>query len=656
MEFYPCSLDRLLADCDKHAYPLRGDLVLGWLRGLVEGLYDLHVKYGVVHRDVKPNNIMFQMPGENRRYAPASLLPSDEMVLIDFGTVCRIGERGQLEVLRGQDPCKDPYFYPADAGDTTHPRPPFTPAADVYGLGQVMLEIAKVVPPRERGLLEDVGRECLQPVNTRPTAADVLLRLSPSPRVFGPVPAGPVANPPLTAGGEGEPTGYPPGAHQDFVGRQFVRTALDTYHEERWQKKQGGIFVVVGPPGIGKTALLTQLARMNPALPRFFFSYSERRVGADAMVRALFQQLCQAFQIQAQLPADTRSYTADHLGQLLEQAASRPGGIPGRMLVCVDALDECEDPSEALRLIPTAKLPSGILLVLSTRPEVSGRSILPLLPRDAKKVEIDPLSAENLDDVRRYFRQQLAGLVSDGQALQMARNCGGLFLIAVALCGDVLHHGVSVAEAIQATYAIAAGPRGGEIFRSYTWSWQRRCQQFPEELLKELVAVLNVTRGWICQGEIKRILKWSERNRKTPVWDQDERTERMIVALSWFLEDQRRDGRVLGDGDAVNYRVRHKTVHEYLATPAPTGLGLGEGKQHEMHRCFGRHYLDRAEERDYKQRRAGWAKVDVYGRLNAVYHLLASMDREATEQGADLLTCPEYLQATLGDEPSDEPY
>jgi serine/threonine protein kinase len=725
MEYYPCSLERLLRDCRKWGYVLDLARAIGWLRGLVEGLTTLHVKHGQVHRDVKPSNIMFRMPGlpgEERRYAaPGSLRPSDQLVLIDFGAICRNGTRGQLEVRQGDGPWKDPAFYRAGPEDSAHARPPFTPAADVFALGQVILALAQAVGPRERARLEALGRECLVPVAGRPSAADVLSGL----RLLS-APSGPEAVPAAPAGSEPrEPTGYAPHKHQQFVGREFVRNALEAHYRDHC-KEAGGTFVVVGPPGVGKTALLTQLAGMGPALPRFFFSYSERRVGPDAMVRALYQQLCRAFAIPSQLPANPSSYTADHLAELLKTVAGGAGGAPGRLLICVDALDECEDPHRALCLLPMEALPAGVLLVLSTRPEVSGRFVLGLLPPEAGTLEIDPTSDENLGDVRDYFLRQLGDEVSRDQALQMARNCGGIFLIAVHLCNDVLREGVSVGEAIQATYTIAAGARfqitdrslaalreagapgavlarlgelkkrgplprepfvteletalaatgdrdererlrglllkhatsgPNEVSRAYKWSWERRCGQFREEVLKELVSLLAVTRGWISRGEVKAALRWYEeafKPRRNWLWDQDEVTERTIDALTWFLEDRRLDGAPVGEGDAVEYRLRHRTVSEFIAAPPPTGLGIGEAKQCEMHRCLGQHYLARAEAL-HEQRQAGWAGVDGYGRANAPYHLLASKDGKAARQAVGLLTNPDYLQATLGDEPCDEP-
>ena len=124
----------------------------------------LHAR-GVVHRDVKPGNILFASDGSPR--------------LADFGVAARIGARGTLgdawEELRvGTAPYAAPEL-------RSPPLPPADPAADVYALAVLWGEMFGGAPPREitRALHPDPAR--------RPASVAVLLSATPSehePRTF----------------------------------------------------------------------------------------------------------------------------------------------------------------------------------------------------------------------------------------------------------------------------------------------------------------------------------------------------------------------------------------------------------------------------------------------------------------------------------------
>ncbi|HEX8451941.1 MAG TPA: serine/threonine-protein kinase [Longimicrobium sp.] len=105
---------------------------------LADTLSRLHAR-GIVHRDVKPSNVLFTVRGELR--------------LADFGVAARIGSRGTLgdewEELRvGTPPYAAPEQWVAPAASAHH-------AADVYALGVVLYEMLTARLPWEPLARED---------------------------------------------------------------------------------------------------------------------------------------------------------------------------------------------------------------------------------------------------------------------------------------------------------------------------------------------------------------------------------------------------------------------------------------------------------------------------------------------------------------------
>ncbi len=108
--------------------PLPPAEAVGLLRAVAEAVAHAHAQ-GVVHRDLKPNNILLGRDGRPR--------------VTDFGIAKRLGEASRLTVS-GQILGTPAYMAPEQAGG----KPDAVgPAADVYALGAVLYTLLVGIPP-----------------------------------------------------------------------------------------------------------------------------------------------------------------------------------------------------------------------------------------------------------------------------------------------------------------------------------------------------------------------------------------------------------------------------------------------------------------------------------------------------------------------------
>ena len=654
MEYYPRTLGQVLHSCRNSNHFLSADRVLAWLEGLIGGLQVLHTHCRLVHRDIKPNNIMFKLVGPNRRFTtPAGLQAHDLMMLTDFGTVCPVNTRECVRVNR--DAWKDPRYFPAaDEDDGEYPA--FQPDADIYSLGKVIEVIAEQVDPRHAGRLRDLAGQCLHS-SVRPSAADLAqhlgtLRQGP-PEAASPVQLLPLPTPPST-GASAPPSGYLPNRHENFVGRRFVFAAFEDYYTRCEDLQQGGVFLVIGPAGIGKSALLTNWAGIGGPSPGFYYRYGGGLKHSSQMVLSLAEQIARRFSLP--LPAAPSVLSVNYLKDILTQAG-RVMKQGQRSLIFVDALDECDDARDAIELIPRSELPRGIFFVVSAREQKPGWPtttdwLAPFV--GCGRITIDPQSEGNLQDIQDYLRLQLGESLSRSERQELAENTGGLFLIASLLCRDI-HNGM---RTIPETLAFTRGwgkLQGGELFAQfYTESWARAVvsmQQDGEGPLKQLATVMTVARDAIGPEALGNILGWE---------DPDLR-DRRIQAIRWFLEPRPDPDAVQEPQEDLNSNapasiqvltLLHQSIREFFED-TKKGLGLDQKRRSRMHRQIGKYYHQAGGSNGQRWTETGpdgRPVIDYYGRCNAVSHLLATEEPECVRHAIELLTTPSFLQATLGDE------
>lgn len=273
------------------------------------------------------------------------------------------------QVLRA---CDDSFRFPSS--QDALPRQRCVPAMDLFSFGLVLRELAKVTEGDAKWL-EDAAADCTQPEpGRRPRAADLFLRLAPDwdeqVRLI-------------------REAGHRPEQHRDFEGRTFITEgAFEPFAQSCGDR--GGIFVIEGPAGVGKTALLTNWPERAGQPFGFYFRYRDNRTRAAAMPQAIAEQLGRRFGLEFRPPADDQDWTAT-LERLCADVARQPAA-PQRLLIFVDGLDEADDPARAVGFIPKT-LPRGVFVIASTRPPARGKDHLALLR--AAGAHLFPLRADD---------------------------------------------------------------------------------------------------------------------------------------------------------------------------------------------------------------------------------------------------------------------
>lgn len=136
---------------------LPAEWVVFWCRQLAAGCHHLHTVSRLVHRDLKPDNIMLRYPAEHHHGALESLRHGTA-VIIDLDCASPIGGPQRMEVY--QDKWKDERYFRISE---KHPKvPPPPPQADVNSLGRVMVALCDRIEGGSELWLRDVANKCIR--------------------------------------------------------------------------------------------------------------------------------------------------------------------------------------------------------------------------------------------------------------------------------------------------------------------------------------------------------------------------------------------------------------------------------------------------------------------------------------------------------------
>lgn len=319
---------------------------------------------------------------------------------------------------------------------------------------------------------------------------------------------------------------------RNFVGRDFIFRAVDELLED--PEFASGYILIRGEPGIGKTALLSQLVKTRGYVHHFNIAPQNIR-STRAFLENVCAQLIVRYQLpHAMLPPEAAQDSA-FLTQLLAEAAERAGDQP--VVVLVDALDEAEDAglaATANRLYLPAVLPEQVFFVLTSREQIDYRLDIDR-HEDLYLRDDDP---QNLADVRAYIRNFLQAHQQDMTARIAAWNIGagdfvelltdksqGNFMYLVHVLADIRTGGLSP----ESLDNIRDLPRGLRAYYQRHWRTMRahdqdRFERIYEPVLRILATVrepvtLTAVQEWtnIEPARIREVIRdWRPFLNETP--------------------------------------------------------------------------------------------------------------------------------------------
>lgn len=188
---------------------------------------------------------------------------------------------------------------------------------------------------------------------------------------------------------------------EDFTGRQWLKADLDAFLHDPGRDR--GAWLLVGEAGVGKTTFLAHLVQERGYL-HFFCELAPGDANLPRTIQSLAAQLVTRFRLEPYasrdaLPQPLLQYP-DFLVRLLCMAAGKLNAGE-QLVIVVDALDEAGTTPSGNPIALPRRLPQGVYLILSQRPQPIALSIEPM-PR---RVDLRAEGGANRRDVETYLKQ-----------------------------------------------------------------------------------------------------------------------------------------------------------------------------------------------------------------------------------------------------------
>ena len=213
---------------------------------------------------------------------------------------------------------------------------------------------------------------------------------------------------------------------EDFVGREYIFDEIDRYVNDDEQFKSGYI-VVLGEPGIGKSAMMAQLVKQKEFVHHF---NTENVYSTEQFWANICSQLILKYGLEySDLPSPERDSPESNFQEEQKEEQKRNMNNENQrikkyrmffeeelisqitekektVIILIDALDEAEEKliqdRSNLLFLPKS-LPDGIFFLITARPDKN----YSLFVDNRRNIEMDDRDPRNINDVRRYVQEFL---------------------------------------------------------------------------------------------------------------------------------------------------------------------------------------------------------------------------------------------------------
>ena len=341
---------------------------------------------------------------------------------------------------------------------------------------------------------------------------------------------------------------------EHFTGRAWLEAELDAWLAHG----KGRVFVIVGEPGLGKSAIAAHLTqREDVAAAHFCSSGDSRTLDPQEFVASVASLLAQrlppfAEALGTRHPEQPRTDARTGFRELIVEPALNIDPPSTPQLVIIDALDEAalRDGETIIDLIVAhaEALPPWLRLVMTSRPEDAATSSLQAIGL----FEIDAARPENVEDVGAYIAARLDEVVRlspperERLAAVLCEKSAGNFLYAKLAADAVAEGHLSPEEADSL-------PRGLDTFYMRAF---KTLFPSPSMYLEEVAPVL----GTLAAGFAPLPLPLLARACSV----KPEALNQRLVRLRSFL-------RINRASDERSWALFHRTLGEWLCTQDSAG-------------------------------------------------------------------------------------
>lgn len=248
---------------------------------------------------------------------------------------------------------------------------------------------------------------------------------------------------------------------KQFIGRQWLKNAVENWRNDQRSSK---VFLLLGSPGIGKSAFAANLIHYDPAVICGFFCEWDKETKRDP--RCIIKSI--SYRIGTKLPdyrklllAKIEARASDYYEQLtaselFEQLITQPlsemiDGNRKKQIIVIDGLDETDENGENIFADILAdnadKLPRWIGLLITSRPESNiKRAFAGFNPN-----EYDPAASFNYEDIKQYILKNLSDELAltdypDSIVSEILNNCDGNFLYASLFVDAVKNGAINLSD------------------------------------------------------------------------------------------------------------------------------------------------------------------------------------------------------------------